>query len=134
MSTLTRLTEPNIITLRIRFEEIDGLKIVWYGNYFKYFSVGQQEWWRAAGYTPAKFEELGIHTAVLSTTATYYKTAKFDDLLTIQTTLETITKTKLTMLSKILRDDELIAEGSTTFFCMDLQGNLRRFPSEWVDA
>ncbi|NNC69222.1 MAG: acyl-CoA thioesterase [Flavobacteriaceae bacterium] len=75
------------IEIRVRYGETDQMGYVYYGNYAQYFEMGRVEWLRNLGITYKRMEELGIMLPVLKLNTDYLKPAKYDDLLTLKTTL-----------------------------------------------
>jgi acyl-CoA thioester hydrolase len=77
----------NIIQFRVRYGETDQMSFVYHGNYAQYFEMGRIEWLRKLGISYKKMEESGIMLPVISLNINYLKSAKYDDLLTLKTTL-----------------------------------------------
>ncbi len=78
----------NETKLRVRYGETDQMGYVYYGNYAEYFEVGRVEWLRNLGISYKSLEESKIMLPVLHLNINYLKPAKYDDLLTIITTLK----------------------------------------------
>jgi acyl-CoA thioester hydrolase len=79
------ITETHI---RVRYAETDQMGVVYHGNYFQYFEVGRAESIRHLGYTYADMEKMGIVMPVVDAHARFWRPAKYDDLLTVRTTLK----------------------------------------------
>ncbi len=77
----------NIIQFRVRYGETDQMSFAYHGNYAQYFEMGRIEWLRKLGISYKKMEETGIMLPVISLNTNYKKPAKYDDLLTLKTTL-----------------------------------------------
>ena len=75
-------------TLRVRYAETDPMNVVYYGNYAAYFEVGRVESIRQLGFTYKEIEEMGIIMPVVEFHAKYLRPARYDDLLTVRTTLK----------------------------------------------
>ncbi len=75
------------IEFRVRYGETDQMSFVYHGNYAQYFEMGRVEWLRKLGISYKKMEESGIMLPVISLYTNYIKPAKYDDLLTLKTTL-----------------------------------------------
>ena len=75
------------IEIRVRYGETDQMGYVYYGNYAQYFEMGRVEWLRNLGLSYKRMEELGIMLPVLKLNTDYLKPARYDDLLTLKTTL-----------------------------------------------
>jgi len=77
----------NTIQFRVRYAETDQMSFVYHGNYAQYLEMGRIEWLRELGISYKKMEETGIMLPVISLNINYHKSAKYDDLLTLKTTL-----------------------------------------------
>jgi acyl-CoA thioester hydrolase len=73
--------------IRVRYAETDQMNVVYYGNYAQYFEVARAEAIREIGFTYKQMEETGIMMPVVEMHTKYLRSAKYDDLLTIQTQL-----------------------------------------------
>jgi acyl-CoA thioester hydrolase len=73
--------------IRVRYAETDQMNVVYYGNYAQYFEVGRVESIRQLGMTYKELEATGVIMPVVEMTAKYLRSAHYDDLLTIRTTL-----------------------------------------------
>jgi acyl-CoA thioester hydrolase len=76
------------IQLRVRYAETDQMNVVYYGNYAQYFEVGRVEAIRQLGLSYKDIEAGGIIMPVVEFTAKYLRPARYDDLLTVKTTLK----------------------------------------------
>src|ERR1041384_3427448 len=72
--------------VRVRFGETDLMGIVHHGTYISYFEVGRVEYMRRRGLDYNSWTELGIHLPVVEAYVRYRRTARFDELLCIETT------------------------------------------------
>lgn len=63
------------------------MNVVYYGNYAQYFEVGRVESIRGLGITYKDMEASGVIMPVVEMNVRYLRSAKYDDLLTIKTTL-----------------------------------------------
>jgi acyl-CoA thioester hydrolase len=73
--------------IRVRYAETDQMNVVYYGNYAQYFEVGRVESIRQLGMTYKELEATGVIMPVVEMTAKYLRSAHYDDLLTVRTTL-----------------------------------------------
>ena len=63
----------------------------------------------------------------------YHKPARYDDLLTLQTTVTKVTQAKIEHEYRLKRDGELLAVGHVTLAIVDREGTVCRVP-EWLAA
>jgi len=73
--------------LRVRYGETDQMGVVYYGNYAQYLEQGRTEWLRAMGITYKYMEDHHVHLPVVDLHIKYKYPAKYDDEITITTTL-----------------------------------------------
>jgi acyl-CoA thioester hydrolase len=77
-------------TVRVRYAEADPMNVVYYGNYAQYFEVARVESLRALGISYKTIEEMGIMLPVVELNIKYLRPARYDDLLTIKTSIKTL--------------------------------------------
>ena len=76
-------------TCRVYYEDTDLAGIVYYANYLRFIERARSEWVRGLGIDQARMkDEDGVVFAVRRVEADYLHPAKFDDELTIETTVE----------------------------------------------
>ena len=85
----------NTIQFRVRYGETDQMSFVYHGNYASYFEMGRIELLRDLGISYKKMEETGVMLPVISLNTNYYKPAKYDDLLSLKTTVINIPTVKI---------------------------------------
>src|ERR1700761_4541875 len=74
--------------MRVRYAETDQMNVVYHGNYAQYFEVGRVEAIRQLGFSYKDLEATGIILPVIEWTARFLRPARYDDLLTVRTTLK----------------------------------------------
>ncbi len=133
MSTTSEIDPAKSITvtpMRVRFFETDLMGIVHHGSYLTYFEAGRVEWLRARGVTYADWAATGVHLPVVEAHVHYHSPARFDDLLDVETRLETLRTVSLKFVYRILRDGKLLVDGYTRLGCIDADHKLLRIPEE----
>jgi acyl-CoA thioester hydrolase len=121
--------------LRVRFGETDLMGIVHHGTYISYFEVGRVEYMRRRGLDYHSWTELGIHLPVVEAYVRYRKSARFDELLCVETKLTELARVKIRFEYRLLREvadtaEEIVAEGHTLLACVDQHHIPRRIPPE----
>jgi acyl-CoA thioester hydrolase len=101
---------------------------VHHANYLSYFEQGRVELLRAAGYSYKELEHAGIRLVVAEATCRYYAPAQFDDILQLETVVTRAKGARIVHEYRLYREDELLAEGTTTVACVDAQGRAERLP------
>jgi len=69
--------------IRVRYQETDCMKVVYYGNYLTYFEVGRVEYLRQQG-VPMSEVDQKVHLPVVEATVRYVRPARLDDLLEVR--------------------------------------------------
>jgi acyl-CoA thioester hydrolase len=114
----------NKTKLRVRYGETDQMGYVYYGNYAQYFEVGRVEWLRNLGVSYKSLEDSNIMLPVLNLNINYLKPAKYDDLLTIVTTLKKKPLIKIEFNLEIYnQNNDLLTTGTTTLVFIDMIKN-----------
>lgn len=111
-----------ITKTRVRYSETDQMGVVYHGNYAQYFELGRTEWLRELGVTYKDMENSGIMLPVIMLKSDFKKSAKYDDVLTITTTLKQKPMVKITFDYEIVnQENELICTGTSTLAFMDME-------------
>ena len=121
------------VQVRVRYQETDQMGVVYHGNYFAFFEIGRTEYLRSHGYTYREIEASGVFAVVVKAESLYHKAAKYDDLLTIKTTIKRITRVKIEYEHQVYRDTELLATGHITLAFVDSEGKIQLVP-QWIRA
>lgn len=110
--------------IRVRYGETDQMGYVYYGNYAQYFEVARVEWLRELGISYKSLEESGIMLPVLKLEVNYHKPAKYDDLLTITTTVRNKPLVRIEFDFEIYNEqNELLTTGFTSLVFIDIKRN-----------
>jgi acyl-CoA thioester hydrolase len=115
------------VEIRVRYQETDAMGFLHHANYFTYFEIGRTELLRANG----RDEEDGLFMVVVKIGSTYKLPARYDDVLTLRTSLARITAAKIEHTYQVFRGEDLLTEGFSTLACVDRQGRVQRVP-EWL--
>ncbi|MDR0522517.1 MAG: acyl-CoA thioesterase [Planctomycetaceae bacterium] len=121
------------VQVRVRYQETDQMGVLYHGNYFTFFEIGRTELLRSCGYTYREMEANGTLGVVIKAECSYHKPAKYDDLLTIRTTVVRITKVKIEYEHQVLRDSVLLATGHITLAFVDPNGKILPVP-DWIQT
>jgi acyl-CoA thioester hydrolase len=116
------------ITIRVRYAETDRMGLLHHANYLVYFEQGRTELLRAKGLAYRDLEDQGYLMVVTRMEVKYRSPARYDDLLTLRTTVVRTTLVRIDHRYEVLRDGVLLAEGSSTLACVDRDGNIQKLP------
>ncbi len=112
--------KTNSCSFRVRYGETDQMGIVYYGNYAQYLEIGRVEWLRALGVSYKRMEDDGIMLPVISLQIRYRKSARYDDIITVTTTLKKKPGVKIAFDYQIHNEtQELLVEANTVLAFMD---------------
>ncbi len=116
---------------RVIYGDTDRMGQAYYGNYFRWFEIGRSEFFRVLGLTYREIEERGFFLPVAECGARYHAPARYDDLLVIETGLDSTVRGGIRFQYRIYRKQgmELLAEGFTHHAFVDVSGRVVRPPS-----
>lgn len=119
------------ITIRVRYAETDRMGLLHHANYLVYFEQGRTELLRDQGRTYKDLEDAGFLLVLTKVEVRYRKPARYDDVLTLRTIVTRRTSVRIEHRYEVLRDGELVAEGSSTLACVDRDGQIQALP-DWL--
>ena len=112
--------------IRVRYAETDAMGVLHHAGHLVYFEIGRTEALRADGGSYADVEKRGRFLVVVEAAVKYRKPARYDDLLTLVTTVHRVTPAKLEHVYQLRRGADLIATGRTVLACVDSGGRVHR--------
>jgi len=108
--------------IRVRYGETDQMGVVYYGNFALYYEVARVESLRQLGLTYRELEESGVMMPVIENKSKYLAAAKYDDLLTVVTTLREKPGVKIKFEYEIFNETgKLINQGETILVFLDMK-------------
>ena len=112
------ITETQI---RIHYALTDQMGVVYYGHYAQFYEIGRTEAIRQIGYTYKEIEALDIIMPVVDIHSRFLRPAKYDDLITVKTTLREIPlHHKIVFYGEIYNQQgELLNTGDVTLYFLD---------------
>lgn len=116
--------------LRVRYAETDAMGVVYYANYLVWFELGRTEWIRAHGVSYRELEEQGVLLPVTHASCDYRQSARYDDLIRIETTVARLTRASVAFSYRIIRaapaPECLLAEGRSEHVFLSREGRIVR--------
>jgi acyl-CoA thioester hydrolase len=99
----------------------DQMGVVYYGNYAQFYEIGRTEAIRQLGYTYKDIEAMGIIMPVVEMNSKFLRPAKYDDLITVKTTLRELpTGHAINFFFEIFNeDDKLLNAGNVILYFME---------------
>ena len=113
----------------VRYAETDMMGVVYHGSYLPWFEVGRTHLLRQHGVVYRQLEAEGFFLPVLEVNVRYLRPARYDDTITIVTTLREKPVLRIRLDYEVRRGDELLATGQTTHAFIDRNGRPVRPPT-----
>jgi len=112
------ITETQI---RMHYALTDQMGVVYYGNYAQFYEIGRTEAIRQLGYTYKDIEAMGIIMPVVEMNSKFLRPAKYDDLITVKTTLRELpTGHAINFFFEIFNEeDKLLNAGNVILYFME---------------
>jgi acyl-CoA thioester hydrolase len=111
-------------TVRVRYGETDQMGYVYYGFYAMYYEVARVESLRQLGVTYKEIEAMGVIMPVLENKSKYIVPARYDEMLTITTTIREKPSVRIKFEYEIFNEQgKLIHQGETLLAFVDKQSN-----------
>lgn len=123
------------ITYRVIYGDTDCGGVMYYANYLRLFEMGRTEYLRKRGLSYREIEDKwGILLPVIEVSAKYKASARYDDLLTIKTSLLEAKSYKVTFQYEIWSEKNLLVEGKTTHVAITKEGKVIKIPKEILEV
>lgn len=121
------------IDIRVRYNECDPMGLAHHSAYPVWFEMGRTELLRQSlsattGLTYRDIESQGVFLAVVNLEIRYKRPARYDDLVTLETVLESIGHAKIEHAYELKRDGILLTTARTTLACLDRNGRPQPVP------
>src|SRR5512141_1787198 len=98
--------------VRVIYGDTDQMGVVYYGNYLRYFEAGRNEFIRARGLRYRDFEErFGLRLPVAEAQVRYRAPARYDDLISVETSLAEVRRASARFEYRIVRGGEVLVTG-----------------------
>lgn len=126
----------HITTCRVLYGDTDAAGVVYNANYLRYFEVGRSELMRDWVLSYREIEELGFVLPVTECFSRFKAPAFYDDLLTIETSVDYLRKVSCRFNYRITRPDpdserfKLLVKGYTIHASVNREGKLIPLPQE----
>src|SRR5512132_2314735 len=96
----------NLTTYRVIYGDTDQMGIVYYANYLRWFERGRSEFLRQIGLPYSNIEHQGFHFPVTEVNCRYGNSARYDDVIQIETGLVELGRASLSFAYQITRQGE----------------------------
>ena len=124
------------IMARVYFADTDFSGVVYHARYLEFFERGRSDFLRLSGVHHTELAD-GRHGerlvwVVARMEIDFRAPARIDDILTVDTRVESLSKARIVMAQEIRRDDQLLVEARVQATVIGDNGRPRRFPAEWA--
>ena len=120
----------NTVELRVRYSETDQMRVVYHSNYLIWCEIGRTEYLRALGKRYRDLESNGSTLAVAEASVRYHAAARYDDLIRVETTLESVGSRTITFVYVISNAETggRLASARTKLISIDSAGSVVTIP------
>jgi acyl-CoA thioester hydrolase len=121
---------PHKFPIRVYYEDTDFSGAVYHANYLRFFERARTELLRELGVDQvALFEAAGLGFVVRSLHIDYFKPARMDDHLRVETSLDRLGRASIELIQALWRDTEQLAIGQIRLALVG-RGRPRPIPAE----
>ena len=124
------------VRLRVRFQEVDVLGIVWHGHYLTYFEDARIAFGKKYGIDYTDIRDADLVAPLTHVSCDYLRPAKYDDELEVLVRLFMRASAKIEFYYEVSRasDNTFLAAGSSVQVFVDLEGRLLLTMPEFMGA
>jgi acyl-CoA thioester hydrolase len=119
-------------SLRVRYADCDPQGVVFNANYLTYMDQSMTELWREALGGYRSMIDRGLDMVVVEATLRYHQPGRFDDLLRLEVEVARLGNTSISTAHRIMRDDELLLEGSLHHVVVELATQSKAPLPDWL--
>ncbi|MBW3554797.1 MAG: acyl-CoA thioesterase [Gemmatimonadetes bacterium] len=130
------MTRISTSTFRVRYAETDQMGVAYHPHYLVWCEIGRTDFIRDLGISYAELERRGHLLAVAEASVRYAASARYDDVIRVDTRLVAVKSRTLTFAYEIHRDEPdpaALATATTTLISLDRDGAPRRLPDTVLD-
>jgi len=125
----------HVLPLRVYWEDTDAAGIVYYANYLKFVERGRSDMLRLAGIDQWRMKlDDGVNFVVRRCEIDYFRPARLDDALEIETFVEVARGASLDMRQTVRRKGETLVVIMVRVACLDEAGRPIRLPKDIKSA
>lgn len=123
------------IELRVRYPETDQMGVVYHANYLAWCDMGRTELIRGLGRSYADLEREGLLLAVSEASLRYHASARYDDLVRVETRVEEVRSRTVTFSYLISRVEgrggpQKLVTACTTLIAVTREGATQKLPAD----
>lgn len=112
------------VQYRVLYADTDMMGVIYYGNYGRLYEMGRTEMVRGMGLPYFELEKAGIMMPVYSVEARYRNVIRYDELITIETTVKNPPSARMEFFHRIFNEDGGLAhEAKVVLVFLDMKTN-----------
>jgi acyl-CoA thioester hydrolase len=121
---------PHRVETRVTYADTDAMGVVYYSHYLRWFEMGRTELMRSLGIAYKAMESQGIYLPVSEVFCRYLVSARYDDVLIIETSVDFLKRASIQFSYRILRkaDEVELVTGETLHAFVNREGRIVRVP------
>ena len=115
---------------RVIYADTDNMGVAYHANYLKWFEIGRTEMFRSLGQPYKAIEGKGLSMPVAEVYCKYLASAEYDDVITIETSVDTAFRAGMKFEYRIFRaeDGKDLVKGFTKHAFVNAKGRIVRPP------
>lgn len=117
--------------VRVRYAETDQMGVAYHANYLVWCEVGRTDLIRELGVTYAEMERRGVMLAVSEATLRFHASARYDDVVRVETRLTAVRSRMVTFEYDLSRDGARLASARTDLISITPEGKPVSMPAEF---
>ena len=123
---------PGRLAVKIYYEDVDSLSVVYYANYLKYLERGRSEFFASAGFAPWSLNDQGVLAAVYKADLTFSAPARLGDECEVVTSVSTHTPLRVVLEQNLVRGETHLVKGMITLVFLDRDLKLQEAPADII--
>lgn len=116
---------------RVYYEDTDAGGIMYHASYIRFCERGRTEFMRGLGTSCSALEEdRGLQFVIRHLEADYFKPARLDDLLRVESSIKALKNTSFVMKQSVFCQNSVLFSMTVTVVCIDGTGSPARLPAD----
>ncbi len=137
LATIVRMNQPLSqcdVEIRVRYAEVDAMGYLHHARYFVFFEIGRTELLRLNGLRYRDLEARQLYYVVARLDCRFRSPARYDDVLTLTTITQRLTRVRVDHQYELRREGTLLAEAGSVLVLVGPDGRPTGLPDDVYDA
>lgn len=122
------------VEIRVRYDEVDSMGYLHHARYFVFFEIGRTELLRLSGLRYRDLEARQLYYVVARLECRFRSPARYDDVLTLTTITQRLTRVRVDHQYELRREGTLLAEASSVLVLVGPDGRPTTLPDDVYDT